>query len=112
MNIGFGWRGSQRKATYFIWPIDIFKRVCSIVGASAAGIFAVLWLTFKLTRLPRGCCLPPVVCRHLWPTLENSKLDGRILIENALRNAKVTTTEFFVPGFKRKLFQILASKYK
>ena len=51
------------KSSYF-WPIYIFKRPCSL---GAPGIFVFCSKLLNLTWLPRGCCHPLILWRHLWP---------------------------------------------
>ena len=50
--------------SWFFWPMDIFKRLCSL---GAPGIFVFCCKLLNLTWLSRGCCLPLIYCRHLWP---------------------------------------------
>ena len=66
---------------WLFWPLDNSKRLCSL---GAPGIFVFCSKLLNLTWLPRGCCLPLILWRYLWP----------IFLE-----FKTLTAEYLLAGF-------------
>ena len=50
--------------SWLFCPMDTLERLCCL---GVPGIFVFCSKLLNLTWLPRGCCLPLILWRHLWP---------------------------------------------